>query len=85
MVLMLETGVPSELTTGSAYLRSPVTLMLRVEVIVSRVCDAIAGRLYELSLPPRRLVMLPLTNSDTLGFHFVESYLLYDLSVGTPR
>ena len=30
------------------------------------------------------LLTLPLTNSDTLGFHFVESYLSYDLSFGTP-
>src|SRR5690348_13632455 len=84
-LLMLDTGVPSELTTASAYLRSPVTLMLRVEVTVSRVFEAMAGRLLELSLPPRRLLILPFTNSDVPVVHFVESVLLTVLSVGNPE
>src|SRR6185369_1922967 len=77
---IFETGVPSELTTGSAYLRSPVTLMLRLAVTVSAVRDASAGLEVELSFPPRKLVMPPLTNRETAGRGFAGS----DVSVGTP-
>src|SRR6267142_6273800 len=80
MPAMLEEGVPSELTTESAYFKSPVTLMLRFAVTVKAVCEAIAGFDVEPSFPPRKLVMPPFTNSETAARWFDGS----DLSVGSP-
>src|SRR5512132_3124852 len=80
-VLRFDTDVPSELATGFAYLMSPVTVTCRCEVIVSLVLAAMAGLTVEPSLPPRRLLILPVTKSDTPDWMWAGS----DLSINTPE